>query len=132
MKQVVRADEQVYSGYFIGVNTREGSATCENGETATVNSYAVWDQIWHKECFKEGYTIFTFKDFSKMIMKNKLTQIPDPKGEAEWIWDGTAEIIKGTIQFNGIKGSGSFKGKQLFPDKKSINEWTITFTLPPK
>ena len=48
MKQVVRADEQVYSGYFIGVNTREGSATCENGETATVNSYAVWDQIWHK------------------------------------------------------------------------------------
>ncbi len=65
-------------------------------------------------------------------MKNKLTQIPDPKGGAEWIWDGTAEIIKGTIHFNGIKGSASFKGKHLFPDKKSINEWTITFTLPPK
>jgi hypothetical protein len=30
----------------------------------------------------------------------------------------------------GIKGKSSFKGKQLSPDKRSVNEWIITYALP--
>jgi hypothetical protein len=136
LKLDVRADEQVEStytsGYFIGVNTRQGLAICENGETADIKSYALWNADWPEECLTSGITIYTFKDFSKIITKADFRQTRDPKGEAEWLWEGTGEVIKGTTRFKGIKGGVTFKGKQVPPDKKAINELTITYTLPPK
>ena len=133
-KLVVNENEQAASSYYIGVNSREGSATCENGETATVKSYALWESNWPKEIFVQEYTIYTFKDFSTIITKGNTHQVPDPNraGEAAWFLEGTAEIIKGANRFSGIKGSVALKGKQLPPDRKIISELTITYTLPPK
>lgn len=132
MKMGQRIMDEVTSGYFIGVNTREGSANCDNGEMAHLKAFATWDVMQPKEGFAQGYIIFTFKDNSKIITKFKYRQIPDPGGEAEWIYEGTPEIIKGTLRFEGIKGSTSFKSKQLPPDSKTAGEWIINYTLPPK
>ncbi len=126
------AYEQAASSYYIGIHSREGSATCENGEMATVKSYALWESNWTKETFVQEYTIYKFKDFSTIITKGNVHQIRDPNREAEWFVEGTDEIIKGAIRFNEIKGSVSSKGKQLPPDGKIISEVTITYTLPPK
>jgi hypothetical protein len=131
-KQSVRADEQAAESYFLGVNSRVGSFTCENGDEGMVNSYAVWEANWPREVITQIYTVYRFKDMSKIITKGTVIQTQDPKGEAEWIWEGTSEIIRGGYRFNGIKGNVSFKGKQVPPEKKSINELTFTYTLPPK
>ena len=131
-KLVVHAYEMAASSYYIGVNSREGSASCENGETATVKSFALWESNWTKETFLQAYTIYTFKDFSTIITKGNAHQIRDPNREAEWFLEGTAEIIKGANRFSGIKGSVSSKGKHLPPYGKIISELTITYTLPPK
>jgi hypothetical protein len=111
---------------------KEAAATCDNGETPTVKTYSVWDATVGKESFVQGYAIYTFKDSSKIVTKFNFRQVPDPEGKAVWIWGGTSEIIKGTVRFNGIKGNVSSKGKTLFPDRRSVNEWTINYTLPPK
>ncbi len=76
--------------------------------------------------------VYTFKDFARITTKGSMRQVEDPKGEAEWIWEGTGEIIKGVTRFRGIKGSISFKGKQERGDKKAIQEVTLTYTFPPK
>lgn len=135
-----RIFDEFTSGYFIGVNTRKGVANCDNGETAHLQSFATWDVIYKresflldpKEGFSQGYVIFIFKDNSKIITKFNYRQIPDPKGEAEWVWDTNLEIIKGTLRFEGIKGNISLKGKQLRHTDKAVSEWIITYIVPPK
>ena len=132
LKMGLIENQQVDNSYFVGFNTREGLGTCDNGETAEVKSYAVWNADWPKECFTTVIVVYTFKDFARIITKGSLRQVEDPKGEAEWIWEGTGEIIKGVTRFRGIKGSISFKGKQERGDKKASQEITLTYTLPPK
>lgn len=135
-KQVVRSDEQVESlfdtGFFIGVTASEGMATCENGETIEVKSYSLWTSNWPKETISQVITRYRFKDLANIISKGPVIQKQDPKGEATWLWEGTSEIIRGTGRFKEIKGTVSFKGKQLPPDKRSVAEFSITYTLPPK
>jgi hypothetical protein len=120
-------------GYFIGVNESETSYTCDNGETSTENAYILWDLLMGKErqILGQGHAIVTFKDNSKIVSKSKFIEIPDPKDERQWIFDGTFEIIRGTMRYNGIKGSGSFKGKQD-ASGKTVIEITETYTLPTK
>lgn len=125
-------DQVLFTEYFVGSTIKEAAATCDNGETPNVKTYSVWDATVGKESFTQGYTIYTFKDSSKIVTKFNYRQIPDPEGKAQWIWDGTSEIIKGSLRFSGIKGNVSFKGKMLFPDRRSVEEWTINYTLPPK
>ena len=135
-KQVARSDEQVESlydtGFFIGITKSEGEATCENGETIDVHSYSLWSTNWPKETISQVITRYRFKDFANIITKGTVIQNQDPKGEATWLWEGTSEIIKGTGRLKEIKGSVSFKGKQLPSDKRSITEFTLTYTLPAK
>jgi hypothetical protein len=120
-------------GYFIGLNENEVSYTCDNGESFTEIAYLVWDLLMGKErqILGQGNSISTYKDNSKIIGKLKFSLIPDPKDEKQWIIDGTAEIIRGTMRFNGIKGSVSFKGKQDAGMKLFI-ESTMTYTLTTK
>ncbi|MEW6187564.1 MAG: hypothetical protein AB1585_17685 [Thermodesulfobacteriota bacterium] len=118
------------TGSIIGINESKGSFTCDSGETGTEHDLLLWEQNERKELLIQGYSILTFKDNSKIIMKSKFTEIPDPKGEAQWIFNGTSDILRGNMRFNGIKGSGSFKGRQ---NGYNIDmEWTLTFTLPKK
>jgi hypothetical protein len=131
-KVVTREDDNLYGIHFYGVTANEGIATCENGETATVKNFSLWYADATKEGVNQSFTTFTFKDSSKIIMKTSSTQIKDLKGEGNWIWEGTGEIINASSRFMGIKGKSSFKGKQLSPDKRSVNEWIITYALPPK
>ena len=125
-------DQVLFTEYFVGSTTKEMVATCDNGETPTVKMYSVWDATVGKENFIQGYSIYTFKDSSKIVTKFNFRQIPDPEGKAEWISDSTADIIKGTLRFNGIKGNVSSKSKTLHPDHRGVSEFTITYTLPPK
>ena len=119
----------LYHGYF----TRIGVVTCDNGETAKWWSYGNFAVTLEKGGFSQGYIIFTFKDFSNIVMRYKLPQRPDPQGTVQWFYDYTAEIIKGDGRFEGIKGSVSVSGKQLLnPKKTAIQEMNITYTLPPK
>ena len=132
-KDGVRVQEQADTSYFITIVTKEGSVTCENGETADVKTYSLAEANWPRDAFVQTITIYRFhKDWAKIITKGNLVQTQDPKGEAEWIWEGTSEIIRGTGRFSGIKGGVSFKGKQVPPDAKSISEFTINYSLPPK
>jgi len=125
-------DQILFTEYFVGSTTREAVATCDNGERPNVKTYSVWDATVGKENVVHGYTIFTFKDSSKIVAKFNSRQIPDPEGKAERVWDGTSEIIKGSLRFKGIKGNVSNKGKILFPDHRTVNAYTINYTLPPK
>jgi hypothetical protein len=131
-KGVVRAEDNLYQKYFLGVTASEGTATCENGETATVKTFSSWYASFPEEGFTQAYIMFTFKDAAVIIMKTNYTQVQDPKREARWLWEGTGEIINGGNRFQGIKGSTSYKGKQLPPDRIAVTEYTITYTLPQK
>ena len=126
-KTVTREDDSLYGIHFYGVTASEGMATCENGDTATVKSFSLWYADATKEGVNQSFTTFTFKDSSKIIMKTSSTQIKDLKGEGNWIWEGTGEIVNASSRFIGIKGKTSFKGKQLPPDKRSVTEWTINY-----
>ena len=128
-KQVNRSQDNFEGSIFIGVTAGEGTISCDNGETLTSKTFSLWDANWQVDCFTQTYTVLKFKDFSKIFIKYKYTQLPDPKNEVEWIWDGTGEIVRGTGQFYGIKGTSTLKGKQLYPDKNSVSEITITYTL---
>lgn len=128
-KPVNRSDDNFEGLIFIGVTAGEGTLTCNNGETLTSKTFSLWDAHWQVECFTQTYTVLKFKDFSKIFIKYKYTQLPDPKKEAEWIWEGTGEIVRGTGQFYGIKGTSTLKGKQLPPDKRSVSEIALNYTL---
>jgi hypothetical protein len=128
----IREEQQFDYTYSVGVNLKEGMAICENGETAEVKSFNLWNVDYPTEVFLNGITVYTFKDYSRIITKANFHYIRDPKGESEWIWEGTGEIIKGVKGFKGIKGSVSFKGKMDRSDKKVIIDITLNYTLPPK
>ena len=132
LDEKIREEQQFDYTYSVGVNLKEGMAICENGETAEVKSFNLWNVDYPTEVFLSGITVYTFKDYSRIITKANFHYIRDPKGESEWIWEGTGEIIKGVKGFKGIKGSVSFKGKMDRSDKKTRMDITLNYTLPPK
>ena len=132
LDEKIREEQQFDYTYSVGVNLKEGMAICENGETAEVKSFNLWNVDYPTEVFLSGITVYTFKDYSRIITKANFHYIRDPKGESEWIWEGTGEIIKGVKGFKGIKGGVSFKGKMDRSDKKTRMDITLNYTLPPK
>ncbi len=125
-----RKAHEVDLAYWVGVNTKEGTATCDNGETASFKSYEAWNAIANEAGLLQGYLVLTFKDNSKIVtqFKNQLT--PDRKGKAQWLSDGSYEITRGTIRFTGIKGTAVSKGHQL-SDRSSTLEISFNYTLNP-
>jgi hypothetical protein len=128
----IREEQPFDYTYSVGVGLREGLAICENGETAEVKSFSLWNAEPQKEAIISNITAYTFKDYSRIITKADIHYLQDPKGESEWIWEGTGEIIKGVKGFKGVKGSVTFKGKMDRSDKKPRMDITLTYTLPPK
>ncbi|MEW6186268.1 MAG: hypothetical protein AB1585_11070 [Thermodesulfobacteriota bacterium] len=79
-----------------------------------------------------GFGVRTFKDNSKIVYEYRSLPLKlDPTGDAYIIYEGTAELIRGTLRFDGIKGSESFKGKQLAGGKQVV-ECIHTYTVPEK
>jgi hypothetical protein len=120
-------------GSFIGISENEVSHTCDNGETISEKSYYSFaNGNSMGDLLVQGYSKLTFKDDSTITSRIKLTQLRDPKGEVMWIYDGTGEIIRGTMRFKGVQGSCSIKNGKEFNNKTHSHEFTITYTLPTK
>jgi hypothetical protein len=101
----------------------------ENGEVATAVGASTADLIKSSGPILQYQTI-TLGDGSTIIRKDQtIYESGAPKQ--------TSEIIKGTKRFEGIKGTGTSRGKPLPLEPggigaKLIGEGTLTFTLPSK
>jgi hypothetical protein len=120
--------------HFYILNVRRGLVFFETGDVALYTNYGISDALQGKGP-SDGYTIWTFEDGSTIVAKPQGTFWPGPKKLSEF--KGTAELIKGTGRFEGIKGSLSFSGKQLTPYSKETKadfsiEAVVNYTLPSK
>lgn len=123
-------------GHFVATFSRKGLAFFENGEVGTFTNWGTLDLIKGKASF-QYYVKITREDGSSTMAKGKGTHERGPKGLSSF--KGTAEFIKGTGRFEGIKGNLSFTGRSLTPYSKEKGLWgdayfdvTGTYTLPTK
>lgn len=120
--------------HAIGVLERRGVAIFENGETAAYHTRLTFDSIRGGKASFSGYSDLTFADGSTWITKFQGTA----QGSKPRLIKGTGKHIKGTGQFEGIKGKNSFSGKIVTPYTKDktkgdiVLEVTSTYTLPKK
>jgi hypothetical protein len=120
--------------HFIGAQERRGVAIFENGETAAYHTWFTLEFISGQEGSHKGYSTLSFGDGSTSMIKFEGTHT----GEKLSSGKGTAEYIKGTGRFEGIKGNVTYTNKLLTPITKDetkgdmIIEATGTYTLPKK
>ena len=120
--------------HVLNLHTRRGFALFENGEVATNTTIVMGDYIKGAGS-NTSYSTITFADGSTIMTRRQMT-ITGPGG-ASLSGGLKGEIIKGTGRFEGIKGTKTQKTKWLPLEKgevgsKTINEVTITYTLPSK
>jgi len=123
-------------GHLLGLFSRKGLASFENGEVATFTNWGTQDATKGRGTF-DYYVMLTFDDNSTTVAKGQGTFEPGPKGLS--LYKGTAEFIKGTGRFEGIKGNLSYTGRSLTPYSKekgtmgdAYYDVTSTYTLPSK
>jgi len=123
-------------GHILFTFSRKGLAFFENGEVATFRNWGKQDATKGKGTF-EYYVMLTFDDNSTTVQKGQGTTEPGPKGLT--VFKGTAEFMKGTGRFEGIKGNLSFTGRSLTPYSKEKGLWgdayfdvTGSYSLPSK
>ena len=124
-------------GHRISLGQREGLAFFEDGEVASYKAFSIGDSIAGRGGWAQVYALFTFVDGSTIITSFHQVNEPDPEGKFAQNSKVTGEIIKGTIRFEGIKGSISGEGKQVKAEKgeptgKSTFSYILTYTPPPK
>jgi hypothetical protein len=121
-------------GHILAMQTWEGLAFCDSGETAKVISHNISDFTPGKGAQTIGYVFVTFEDGSTIEVRTQRLWTPGQSGTGSGT--GTTEIIKGTGRFEGIKGTGSSTGKFFPPSKGEAARVTqnsiLTYTLPPK
>ena len=124
-------------GHVVGFYSRRGLAFFENGEVATFSNRGWFDSTRGKGSY-QGYNLYTFEDGSTTIGRVQGTLTPIEGTEQRSI-EGTQEFIIGTGRFEGIKGSGTHKGKQVIPysEEKGLHgdayyDVINTYTLPSK
>ena len=103
-----------------GVNVSTGNVKFFNG--AQLVSIITSDIVYFNGLF-QGYTKFTNKGdtlFSKF--EGKITNALSVEGNYVLSMEGTVSFIKGTGQFENIRGSGTFKGRYL-SKIIYVNEW---------
>ncbi|NWF56201.1 MAG: hypothetical protein HXY45_15565 [Syntrophaceae bacterium] len=122
-------------GHTVGLHVRGAFLVFENGEIGTINHVSTTDLVKGSGSVMQYVTI-KFEDASTITFKSQGTLGGTPTGSlAAGGW--TSEIIKGTGQFAGIKGTQAGKVKYLPVEKgesapKGYGEGSLTFTLPPK
>jgi hypothetical protein len=118
-------------GVMIGVLDRKGLSLFDNGEIATTNCRGIFDT---KKGF-QGYSSLFFEDGSTIVLSWKGPTDNSPS-EKYWEYGIDVEFVEGTGRFKGVKGSGSYKGKQpLWDDDYKAQGFTYyefsgTYTLP--
>ena len=117
-------------GVMIGVLDRKGLSVFDNGEIATTDCRAIFDT---KKGF-QGYSSLFFEDGSTLVLSWKGPS-DSSRSEKYWEYGFPFEFVEGTGRFKGIKGSGSYKGKQpLWDDDYQAQGYTYyeisgTYTL---
>ncbi len=119
-------------GHIIGIAARRGSANFENGEYATTTAKSTFDST-NGNGTHQGYALYKFEDGSTYVTKFQGTHKATEGGKVAY--EGTFEYVSGTGRFEGIKGGGTFTGKQYLPIKEgggTISDIISTYTLPSK
>jgi hypothetical protein len=132
-REVIRIPD--VEGHTITIGMRDGLAIFEDGEVASYKAFSASDTIPGKGGRIQVYALFTFVDGSTIITSCQQVNEPDPEGKFAQHSKIKGEIIKGTIRFEGIKGSISGEGKQVKAEKgelagKSTFSYIFTYTLP--
>ena len=118
--------------HLIGVVERRGVAIYENGETAASHAMVNFDLSKEGGTW-EGYEELNFADGSITILKSQGTIGGKPR-----MIKGAGKYIKGTGQFEGIKGEVSLNCSYATPYTKdttkgdTVCDITATYTLPKK
>mgnify|MGYP005863685951 CR=1 FL=1 len=122
-------------GVIIGVLDRKGLSIFENGEIATTSCRGTFDT---KKGI-QGYSSIIFEDGSTLLLSWKGPAIqPAPAGGKFWEYTMATEYVEGSGRFKGIKGNGTFTGKEpQFDDDykgKGFTYYIFTgnYTLPSK
>jgi hypothetical protein len=116
-------------GHNIAVVEQVGLLSDDAGRIATASAKFTIDLINGSGKF-QGYELVTYEDGSTWYkFEGTVTAHPDGSGRSE----GTSEIIKGTGQWEGIQGSGSWTSR-TFPGAviQYLTDSTSTYTLPSK
>jgi hypothetical protein len=124
------ADEQ---GHELGLQLGQGLGFFDNGEIAKMTNYNIYDRTG-KGSQVIGYTIYTFDDGSTIITRFQRLVVVDKSGNRSA--QVTAELVKGTGRYAGIKGTVVGTGKNFQGNKEEptryFNDITLTYTLPTK
>ena len=108
-------------GVMIGVLDRKGLSIFDNGEIATTNCRGIFDT---KKGF-QGYSSLFFEDGSTLVLSWK-GPTSQSRSENSWEYGIEVEFVEGTGRFKGVKGSGSYKGKQpLWDDEYKAKGFTL-------
>ena len=108
-------------GIVIGVLDRKGLSIFDNGEIAITNCRGIFDT---KKGF-QGYSSLSFEDGSTLVLSWKgPTSRSRSEKYSEYGID--VEFVEGTGRFKGVKGSGTYKGKQpLWDDDYKAKGFTL-------
>jgi hypothetical protein len=117
-------------GHIILVAEQAGVISRDDGVVAT-SSVKIMADFTNGNGKAQGYAVSTFEDGSTVWVKFQSTVTANPGGGNRN--EGTAEIIKGTGQYEGIQGSMSLTGK-TFPGAviQYLSDGIATYTLPSK
>jgi hypothetical protein len=119
--------------HTLGMQTIEGLAIFDNGEIARTKVKAIIDRTKSSGFLAIAYFTYVFDDGATIVVKLDRRGIIDEKGVAST--KVVSEIKKGTGRFAGIKGTVFGPGKNYSVQGeavKSFNDFTFTYTLPPK
>jgi len=113
-------------GHILGAGQHAGLITYSTGEIGTVMVTYYFDYVKGKGTFT-NYLVATFRDGSTQVTKGNGTATPVDGGKRT-AWEGTIECIGGTGKWEGIKGTGTFKGERI-GDMKTGADSYVDFTL---
>ena len=108
MELISIGDEE---GHVVGLFEKRGLGFHDSGEISIITEQGTFDYV-NGSGPHQGYTINTYEDGSKTVLKFQGTTTQASEGTTSLL-EGTFEIINGSGRFEGIEGDGSYTGKRL-------------------
>ena len=136
--QVTRAEVMLVGnggGHILGMFESRGLAHIGN-EVVVVTSWVQGDLLNGNGPIR-GYTRYMYEDGSTIISKTEYTCKSNPESKTHLYENGYGEFLSGSGRFYGIKGSSSWKGRQVTPiSDETKRDWIVegdmVYTLPPE